>query len=740
MTSSKGERGSDRRVIAAVLVFCTLGAVALVSLAPPRDTTLLRLDAGTAWLVSEAPGLLTAVDGVAARPVAQVRVPNAAGGRMEVVRGGAVPVLLTRLPKEDGEISYASPVDERRLALASTEQLGSPTSTVLVSGTAAYSVDHAQGVLNPLKEAGPGVARAGALRAGDPVAEAVPDGRRGAWLHLPARGEVLHLDGSGRTVRRIAVPGAPADVTLIAREGRAVAVNRSVPSFVVLSDSGKGREVPITLGADGERVAEAGIGGDDRLHVVLSPTNTLLTLDMDSGRVLHRVRLLEGAARRLGPPVEQGGRVWVPDRDAAQVLAYDPVSGRTTVEARLSGSPAPELMVFAQGERVWADDPGGPQAMVSYAGTTRVFRKYPEAERSTPAPSAAPTPSPTPTPTPTPTTRPTPSTTPTAPGEGTLRPSLLTTLETTAQTVQFAPGGDTIAVSDGHRISLWKRQGDGGFRMLSRFQPLSADETHGMDFTRDFKSVYVFTSRGLGRYDVTDPTTPRQAWDSYLAAAFDLFTSSSLDSTGTTWAVSAHWPASGQGEHDRSELQLVDVSDPGSPYGINYGQSIGGYDLILGQVAFSPTAPLLVVPAVQDNGPLAYSLRFVDLRDRSDARTVTIPAMGGAPPPRFSADGTHVLAAGTRTRLSLWDVRDPAHPEERALPEADGSPAFLSPDGRLVALSSDGSVVLWRFGDDGVLRKAGSLPGKDTEPLGFSPDGRILAVRREGNVQLWKIG
>ncbi|MFD0267438.1 hypothetical protein ACFVGY_12695 [Streptomyces sp. NPDC127106] len=754
MTSARGERGSDRRVVAAVLVFCALAAVALTSLGPPRDTTLLRMDAGGAWLVSDAPGLLTAVDGVTARPVAQVRVPDAAGGRLEVVRGGAVPVLVARPSKEVGGSPHASVVDEARLALASTERLGSPSSTVLVSGTAAYSVDHAQGLLSPLKDAGPETARDGTLRAGGPVAQAVPDGRGGAWLHLPGRHEVLHLDGAGRTVRRIGVPGGPEDLVLVAREDRAVAVRRAAPSFVVLSGAGKGREVPVAVESGGEGVAAAGLGADGRLHLILSPTNTLLTLDPDTGRVRHRVRLLDGAARRLGTPVEQGGRVWVPDLDGGQVLAHDPDSGRTTVEARLSRSPAPDLTVFAQGERVWADDPGGPQAMVSYAGTTRVFRKYPEpeaADRSTPAPSAAPSPTPTPQPSPTappipspapsptptapsPTPSPTPSA-PTAPGDDTLRPSLLTTLDTPAQQMRFAPDGNTVALSDGRHISLWRRQGD-GFRMVSRFQPLGADETYGMDFTRDLTSVHVFTSRGIGRYDLTVPTKPRQVWESFLAGGSDSFSSSSLDPTGTMWAVATHADGPGLG---RAELLLLDVSDPGTAaHAFGYGQEIGGDDLLLNRVTFSPTAPLLVVPGML-NGP-TYSLRFVDLRERRDARVVNIPTTS-AMPPRFSADGTRALAAGTRTPLSLWDVRDPARPGEHALPETGSFPdAALSPDGRLVALSSDGSVTLWRFGDDDVLRKVGALPGKDVRLLGFGPDGRVLAVRREGNVQLWKVG
>ncbi|MCX5192399.1 WD40 repeat domain-containing protein [Streptomyces sp. NBC_00249] len=735
MTSARGERGSDRRVVAAVLVFCALAAVALTSLGPPRDTTLLRLDADTAWLVSDAPGLLTAVDGVTARPVAQIRVPDAAGGRLEVVRGGAAPVLVARQPKEIGGNPTASVVDEQQLALASTERLVSPSATVLVSGAAAYSVDHAQGLLSPLKDAGPRTTRDGTLRAGDPVAQAVPDGHGGAWLHLPGRHEVLHLDGAGRTVRRIGVPGAAEDIVLVARGGRAVAVHRSAPFFVVLSDAGKAGEVPVAL-ESGEGVAEAGLGEDGRLYLVLSPTNTLLTLDLETGRALHRVRLLDGAARRWGPPLEQGGRVWVADRDGAQVLAHDPVSGRTAVEARLDHSPAPDLTVFAQGERVWADDPGGPQAMVSYAGTTRVFRKFPQPE----APS--PTPTPTPTPSPTPTTAPAPAPPP-APGDDTQRPSLLTTLETPARHARFAPDGNTIAISDGRLISLWRRQGD-GFRMLGRFQPsgpadfhpIGADDTYSMDFTRDFTSVYVLSSLGIARYDLTDPTTPRQAWASMLSGASDIFASSSLDPTGTLWAVATHDAGTSMG---RAELLLLDVSDPGrAAHAIHYGTEIGGVGLLIGRVAFSPTAPLLAVPSILSG--MKYTLRFVDLNDRGNARVVNIPTTGNAPP-LFSADGTHVLAAGTRTSLSLWDVRDPARPRERALPEAGAvSAGVLSPDGRTVAArSTDGSVTLWRLDDD-ALRKTGSLPRKDAALLGFSPDGRVLAVGGEGNVQLWKVG
>ncbi|GLW25044.1 hypothetical protein Mame01_50860 [Microbispora amethystogenes] len=97
----------------------------------------------------------------------------------------------------------------------------------------------------------------------------------------------------------------------------------------------------------------------------------------------------------------------------------------------------------------------------------------------------------------------------------------------------------------------------------------------------------------------------------------------------------------------------------------------------------------------------------------------------------------HTLAVATDndTRLSLWDVRDPAKPRRISVLPSDGEITNLqvSADGRMAfqtgaALLGSGRAYLWDVSDPGAPQDLGSLPEADA--LEFSPDGRTIAIEQ----------
>ncbi|MEU9609325.1 hypothetical protein [Streptomyces sp. NPDC048057] len=736
-----------RRSGAVVTVFCVLVGWLLTALGEPRAASVLELDPGLVWLASDPPGLFTSVDPSSARPVAHVPFPEGAlgsGGRVEMHQGDDRAVAQLVPGREQGRPGSAVVLDNRLLA-TDPRVLRLPLRvSVAASGTNVFTLDSVSGRVAVGES--PRVPRAEDFALGGRIGAVVEDGAGGLWAHLPTTGEARRVGRSGvdGTVR-VSQPGH--DVRLVGGGGgTAAAVDTKAGTYAVLTGGDRGGPVSLPLAA-GERVAAVGPGARGRLHVVAEPTNTLVTVDTATGRAAARLRLPDEEGGQFGDPVEHGGRIWVPDRGTGRILAYGPGTGRGGEAARLADGPAPGLTAFARGEWIWANDPGGPLAMVGDAREVRVLRKYPK-ER--PAPSASPSASPSstpsaspsasPSPAPKPTAEPTPSRTPKPSASGAFAPVLTGTLAAPAGRLSFAPDGRAIAVHTParDRIDVWVRRGTGYARSGS--VPLfGASESFGMEFTPDWRSLFLAVANGdVGVYDMTNPRAPRvrHHWPTFFVPS-GAVTHTAVDAAGSLMAMAT------TDRSARGELTVLDFSDPDSPRRIDTGAAVGGPGVLLAKPVFSPAAPLLAVPVM--NMGREPSLVLVDLTEPQAARTHTT-SLRTSVVPDFTADGRWMVASGTNGALSVWDVSNPSAPKERPVPGATTAGAVaISPDGRLVAAGpapqQRGPVTMWRRTTDGGFRKLGTVPGGDeaVRTVAFGEGGRVLALGTDKDVRLWRM-
>ncbi|MCU1645809.1 MAG: hypothetical protein JWN03_6084 [Nocardia sp.] len=212
-------------------------------------------------------------------------------------------------------------------------------------------------------------------------------------------------------------------------------------------------------------------------------------------------------------------------------------------------------------------------------------------------------------------------------------------------------------------------------------------------------------------------------------------------------------------ENDGS-LRLWDNTDSRHPRAL--GQQISG----ISEIALSSQSPLMVTTNMRDAPDHAVTLWDISA-PATPRRLTTMPGLTDAQDAwvAFTPDG-RTLAALTLTRLTLWNVSNPAAPiltSSKQVRDEHASgmigPIGFSPNGKLLGrINNNGDTMsntaeLWDVADpaDPTLVTP-SVSGTNAGPLiafAFSPDGTVLAVGADyngsatggtnSNVQLWDI-
>lgn len=151
-------------------------------------------------------------------------------------------------------------------------------------------------------------------------------------------------------------------------------------------------------------------------------------------------------------------------------------------------------------------------------------------------------------------------------------------------------------------------------------------------------------------------------------------------------------------------------------------------------VAFSHDGQLLAAGDGSGDGP--GTVKVWDVKSRQvvvslNANPKNIKAV------EFSSDNRYLASSGWNGYLKIWDTSN--WELLRTIPNTGHYDIAFSPDGKMIASTSNGSVSLWWVGDG---TKVVQLPGPTDwiHPIDFSHDGTSLVVGAEdGILRIWDI-
>ena len=154
------------------------------------------------------------------------------------------------------------------------------------------------------------------------------------------------------------------------------------------------------------------------------------------------------------------------------------------------------------------------------------------------------------------------------------------------------------------------------------------------------------------------------------------------------------------------------------------------HDQWIGAVAFSRDGKLLAA------GDGSGIVKVWDVKRRQvvvslDANPKNVKAV------EFASDNRYLASSGWNGYLKIWDVSN--WELLHTIPNIGHYDLAFSPDGKMIASTSNGDVSLW-WVEDGT--KVTQLPGPTDwiHPVDFSPDGTFLAVGAEdGIIRIWRI-
>ncbi|GIE78920.1 hypothetical protein Aph02nite_48700 [Actinoplanes philippinensis] len=348
----------------------------------------------TAWLPSTVPGVLSEVNGLAARVGATVEPAGSAGHRL-------------RVDHADPDV-YVTDVDARRISRISARTLtvaaerDYPAEVLLaVAGDRRYVVTPGDG---SVAEVDPDTLEPRGEPVGllPPIGAVLgrPDG--GLWAYSIPLGAVVPIR-DGRAGPAVATAFYGDDVALVGHGDGAILVDRTKRMVVEVDAGGAVTSWPaLPPGTSGDLATPPATAGPV-LPIVDVDAGVLLLLRRD--QPVRQVPLDGGPGDR-GPPAVYGSVVYVPG--SGRVLRHDLDTGEPLPPLVVTGYPA-GVEVSVVNELLWANEPGGPHALVSDGETVRPILKYTRRPAPSPTPSASPSASPTPSASPSPSASPRPS-------------------------------------------------------------------------------------------------------------------------------------------------------------------------------------------------------------------------------------------------------------------------------------------------------------------------------------------
>lgn len=352
------------------------GAIAVIGAGHGYPVQDVRLLSGSAWLASSQAGQVTLLDGASAEVAAQVQAAPA-GHALDVVQQGSTAYAIDRtagtLRRIDGATfgmsAVATPVPGAQSGL-----------TAFADSHHVYAMDAQRGLLTSadprtLAPEGPPISLAAQVSAGSTVLD---DAGR-LWLIDNGTGDLTEVSGGKRTVHRDAARPGHDVLTLV--NGEPVIVDTAERKAIsVDADSGTpGSALDLDL-RPSDTIAVSGSPHAHRLYVVMS--RGLLDICDTTARTCGTAVPLDTAGNDLGPAVEAGDRLFVPDYTTGQVWLID--LGRQTVVATAQVlTPAARFQLLTRDGVVFFNDPDSERAgVISLDGAVRQVAKYDPADPS----------------------------------------------------------------------------------------------------------------------------------------------------------------------------------------------------------------------------------------------------------------------------------------------------------------------------------------------------------------------
>ncbi|MFN8075913.1 MAG: PKD domain-containing protein [Kineosporiaceae bacterium] len=333
------------------------------------EPTRYDVTPSSAWLPSFKVGQVALVDGATSDTLAKVDVVRGAA-RMAVVQSGSTAFVLNR---ETGTLTR---VDGGTLDTVNASPFGSTASLQPFAGAGSLFVyDRVRGALATLDAQTMSVRRRTSLAPSANEYSAVVDGNGRLWVIAGNDGSVNRYDADGNrlSAQRVADP-AKAQVALV--QGRPVVIDSSGSASVHTLDAATGRFSSSTcLPGAGHRLWSTGSPTAPRVYFSDGTGGSLLVSDLARGSCDMFVEVAAPQSR-LGPPLEVGDKVLVPDWTSSTVAIVDTRTWKV-VKVKV---PVPKNNAFDLVDTagfVFYNDPNSEQAgVISLDGRITPTKKY----------------------------------------------------------------------------------------------------------------------------------------------------------------------------------------------------------------------------------------------------------------------------------------------------------------------------------------------------------------------------